>query len=51
MSDEMKYCEVLKQIGEILHQKKQYIEMRHFEIDRLKEKLEQAEKRIAELEG
>lgn len=51
MSDEMKYCELLKVIGELLYQKNRYIEMRNFEIDRLKTQLERAEKKIEELES
>lgn len=49
MTDEKKYCEVLKEIGQILTDKNSKIMMKDYEITRLKEKLEAAEKQLDEL--
>lgn len=49
MNDEMKYCELLKDIGELLFTKNRYISMRDFQIEQLKSQLEKAEKQIETL--
>ena len=47
MTDEQRYAEVLRELGEVLANKNMTISCQGWQIDQLKEKLEAAEKEIA----
>lgn len=49
MTEEQKYSEVLKALGELLAENNRTIRLANYEIDNLKAKLEEAEKTIEEL--
>lgn len=49
MTDERKFIELLKEMGELLMQKNNYLNMKEFQIERLESKLTAAEKELAEL--
>ena len=51
MTDEQKYSEVLKELGELLSQKNTKIFLQQCEIESLREKLAEAEKELAKWEG
>lgn len=46
MTDEQKYCELLKEIGKLLKQKDDEIEFKDYQINDLKKKLAEAEEKI-----
>lgn len=49
MTDDQKYSEILKELGELISQKNMYIATREFQIENLKRQLEVAENKIKEI--
>lgn len=50
MTDDQKYQELLKEIGELLAEKNNYVKFKEYELDRVKRLLEIAEKKIEEMQ-
>lgn len=51
MTDEQKYIELLKELGELIMQKNIYINTREYRIESLQRLLDSAEKEIEVLKG
>lgn len=49
MTDDQKYAEIMKELGELLMQKNNHIQMKDFQVERLQTKLSAAEKELQEL--